>query len=138
MNSNLDPETRINLALGKVLRYFNLFELNLGLCIRILKNPEDAEQSHSKLDRTSVMEKVQLLKDLLTTKDLIRDQEEFDMWHQEVEDARCKIDAWSLDYNEKRPHSSIGHLTPVEFAKSSAQLCLSTLKKAGFSHSSWP
>jgi putative transposase len=31
-------------------------------------------------------------------------------------DARAKLDAWRRDYNENRPHSSIGNLTPVEFA----------------------
>jgi putative transposase len=30
-------------------------------------------------------------------------------------DARTKIEAWRLDYNEHRPHSSLGHLTPNEF-----------------------
>jgi putative transposase len=44
----------------------------------------------------------------------------------DMEDARGKIEAWKLDYNERRPHSSIGNLTPVEFIKSSAQACLST------------
>lgn len=31
-------------------------------------------------------------------------------------DARRKLEAWRRDYNEERPHSSIGNLTPVEFA----------------------
>jgi putative transposase len=31
-------------------------------------------------------------------------------------DARRKIEAWRRDYNENRPHSSIGDLTPIEFA----------------------
>jgi putative transposase len=31
-------------------------------------------------------------------------------------DARRKIEAWRRDYNQNRPHSSIGDLTPVEFA----------------------
>jgi putative transposase len=30
-------------------------------------------------------------------------------------DARAKIEAWRLDYNQHRPHSSLGHLTPMEF-----------------------
>jgi putative transposase len=30
-------------------------------------------------------------------------------------DAREKIEAWRLDYNHHRPHSSLGHLTPMEF-----------------------
>jgi len=32
-------------------------------------------------------------------------------------DARTKLEAWRRDYNENRPHSSIGNLTPVEFAR---------------------
>ena len=30
-------------------------------------------------------------------------------------DARAKIEAWRVDYNQHRPHSSLGHLTPKEF-----------------------
>jgi len=32
-----------------------------------------------------------------------------------IEDARAKIEAWRLDYNQRRPHSSLGHLTPNEY-----------------------
>jgi putative transposase len=32
-----------------------------------------------------------------------------------IEDARDKIEAWRIDYNARRPHSSPGHLTPDEF-----------------------
>ena len=31
-------------------------------------------------------------------------------------DARTKIEAWRIDYNHRRPHGSLGHLTPAEFA----------------------
>ena len=31
-------------------------------------------------------------------------------------DARRKIEAWRLDYNQRRPHGSLGHLTPNEYA----------------------
>ena len=47
-------------------------------------------------------------------------------WFMDMEDARCKIEAWRLDYNERRPHSSIGNLTPAEFVKSGARACTST------------
>ena len=30
-------------------------------------------------------------------------------------DARQKIETWRRDYNEARPHSSLGRLTPCEF-----------------------
>jgi putative transposase len=36
-----------------------------------------------------------------------------------IEDARSKIEAWRVDYNEHRPHSSLGHLTPREYLKRS-------------------
>lgn len=32
-----------------------------------------------------------------------------------IDDARQKIHEWGHDYNEHRPHSSLGHLTPREF-----------------------
>ncbi|MCC1495173.1 integrase core domain-containing protein, partial [Cognatishimia sp. F0-27] len=31
-------------------------------------------------------------------------------------EARDKIEAWKDDYNRQRPHSSLGNLTPLEFA----------------------
>ena len=30
-------------------------------------------------------------------------------------DAKAKIEAWRFDYNQPRPHSSLGDLTPNEF-----------------------
>ena len=30
-------------------------------------------------------------------------------------DVRTRLEAWRVDYNEQRPHSSLGHLTPREF-----------------------
>jgi len=32
-----------------------------------------------------------------------------------LSDAQSKIEAWRLDYNQRRPHGSLGHLTPSEF-----------------------
>ena len=37
-----------------------------------------------------------------------------------LHDARQKIDAWRIDYNEHRPHGSLGNLTPREFAGQAA------------------
>jgi putative transposase len=33
-----------------------------------------------------------------------------------LEDARNKVEKWRIEYNRERPHSSLGHLTPEEFA----------------------
>ena len=46
-------------------------------------------------------------------------------WFLSLADARSKCESWRADYNEVRPHSSIGQKTPVELAKSSGQACLS-------------
>ncbi|KCZ97678.1 transposase [Hyphomonas polymorpha PS728] len=35
-----------------------------------------------------------------------------------LDHARQKVAAWALDYNTRRPHSSIGYLTPEAFAAS--------------------
>ena len=37
-------------------------------------------------------------------------------WFLSLDDAREKIEEWRQDYNSKRPHSSLGNITPGEFA----------------------
>lgn len=39
----------------------------------------------------------------------------------DLEDAREKVEAWRIDYNEVRPHSALGYLAPKEFASSPAR-----------------
>jgi putative transposase len=41
-------------------------------------------------------------------------------WFQNLFDARRKIAAWRIEYNEERPHSSLGYQTPNEFAAAQA------------------
>jgi putative transposase len=36
-------------------------------------------------------------------------------WFESLDDARKKIEAWRRDYNEDRPHSSLGYLSPAQF-----------------------
>jgi putative transposase len=38
-------------------------------------------------------------------------------WFVSLADARATIEAWRIDYNEARPHSSLAGRTPAEFAK---------------------
>jgi len=40
-------------------------------------------------------------------------------WFMSMEDARQIIEEWRYDYNEARPHSSLGQLTPSDFARQS-------------------
>ncbi|MFQ6017067.1 MAG: IS3 family transposase [Kiloniellaceae bacterium] len=39
-------------------------------------------------------------------------------WFLNLRDARETIEAWRRDYNTERPHSSLGYITPEEFASS--------------------
>ena len=36
-------------------------------------------------------------------------------WFLSVDDAKKKVEAWRRDYNEFRPHSSLGNMTPEQF-----------------------
>jgi len=38
-------------------------------------------------------------------------------WFENLWDARRKIAAWQQEYNEERPHSSLGYQTPAAFAR---------------------
>jgi putative transposase len=38
-------------------------------------------------------------------------------WFENLADARRKIEAWRVDYNQQRPHSSLAYRTPEEFAR---------------------
>lgn len=41
-------------------------------------------------------------------------------WFMSLDDARRKCEAWRRDYNEERPHSSIGNKVPIELVNRSA------------------
>ena len=41
-------------------------------------------------------------------------------WFRSLEEARVEIDQWRHHYNHVRPHSSLGYLPPVAFAKQAA------------------
>jgi putative transposase len=38
-------------------------------------------------------------------------------WFENLWDARRKIAAWRVEYNEERPHSALGYQTPAAFAR---------------------
>jgi putative transposase len=37
-------------------------------------------------------------------------------WFLSLDEVRATTEPWRIDYNQERPHSSLGHLTPEEFA----------------------
>ncbi|RYF35650.1 MAG: transposase [Cytophagaceae bacterium] len=42
-------------------------------------------------------------------------------WFLSITDAQAKIEAWRPDYSESRPHTSLGWMTPVEYAAAAAK-----------------
>lgn len=42
-------------------------------------------------------------------------------WFLSIADARARIEAWRVDYNETRPHTSLGNLTPEQYADQANQ-----------------
>jgi putative transposase len=56
-------------------------------------------------------------------------------WFWNVFDARRRISAWKAEYNSRRPHSSLGYLTPDEFAR---QYQLRVLREATAEGDSFP
>lgn len=41
-------------------------------------------------------------------------------WFRSIEEAKSTVDEWREHYNQVRPHSSLGYLPPVEFARRAA------------------
>ena len=37
-------------------------------------------------------------------------------WFETLDDARCGVQAWQREYNDERPHSSLGNVPPSAFA----------------------
>src|SRR5580704_7733870 len=43
-------------------------------------------------------------------------------WFTSLRDAQRKIEEWRQDYNQERPHSSLGYLSPAAFARTRAEM----------------
>jgi hypothetical protein len=53
-------------------------------------------------------------------------------WFDSMEEARARIEAWRIDYNESRPHQALQEETLAQFAmraKGSSSVSLSTAEK---------
>lgn len=53
-------------------------------------------------------------------------------WFENLSDARRKIEAWRVEYNQHRPHSSLAYRTPAEFARVwSPSSCVTVVEQSG-------
>lgn len=85
----MEHESRINAALGKIVRNFNLLELNIGLCLRYLENPSAPNASHKFLNKAGMPQAIKRLKKLLDECELVPDTIEFDEWMVRTEKIRA-------------------------------------------------
>lgn len=63
----------------------------------------------------------------------LRDECLNEHWFTGLADARQTIEAWRLDYNARRPHSSLHNLTPDEFRRSIEEMITLPAVPAGLS-----
>ncbi len=54
------------------------------------------------------------------------------------DDTRSKIEQWRIEYNRERPHSSLGYLTPEEFAARAGNQASSAVARTACGLQSWP
>jgi putative transposase len=54
-------------------------------------------------------------------------------WFASLQEAREVIEAWRVDYNRVRPHSSLGYLTPEEFAAKHAAVTMKPTQRLSIS-----
>lgn len=84
----MEYEVRINNALGKILRNFNILELNIGLCLRFLQNPKKPEKAHSFLQKAGLPDKIQRLKSLIVQNNIHDDISDFEKWITQADEVR--------------------------------------------------
>jgi len=83
-----DYELRINAALGRILRNFNFLELNLGLCLRLLENPDKPGELYDYLRNTGIAKIIKRLQRVLGECEHISDTSKYDEWMEEVDRIR--------------------------------------------------
>ena len=52
----------------------------------------------------------------------LRDERLNENWFISLKHARGAIESWRIDYNEGRPHTSLGGLTPREFVENTGEI----------------
>ena len=117
-NKFLDPEPRINSALGELLRSFNFLDLNLGLCISHLENPGEPQKSHTSLANMSTHRKVQRLHTLIEQGEYIasgKRRSAYDKWHESTNHCRLIRNFYVhgvWEYLPMRSHDPLGFRVP--------------------------
>jgi hypothetical protein len=62
MSSHDDAEVRFALALVKLLKFFNLLDTNVGLCLSFLISPSDPESAYEQLSNKTTQQRFEEMK----------------------------------------------------------------------------
>jgi len=111
----MDNESRINSALGKILRNYNYLELNLGLCLRALENASDPSVSHGYLNRVGMPQAIKRLKKLLDECEYLTDTSEFTKWMERANEVRVLRNYYAhatWEYLPLRKEAPVGFRIP--------------------------
>lgn len=111
----MDHESRINAALGKIVRNFNFLEMNLGLCLRFLENRSDPSASHSYLNKAGMTQIIKKLKRLLDECEHVPDTHEFNEWMARAETIRSLRNYYvhsTWEYIPLRKEAPLGFMIP--------------------------
>jgi len=86
-----NPEVRFTSALARLLKYFNLLEENIGLCIAHLVNSSNPKASYPLLARMTAEQKMDRLREIFVSGEVIADNVsilEFEEWFELAARAR--------------------------------------------------
>ena len=86
-----NSDARFSIALVRLVRYFNLLDENVGLCISHLASPSDPQASYPALAKMTAEQKMERLLELFTSQEIISDEgsiSEFAGWFERAAQAR--------------------------------------------------
>jgi hypothetical protein len=118
VNTQDNPELQLSDAIFRLLKYFNLLEENVGLCISYLANPADPKATYKYLGEKSAKQKIDWLRDLLSGSELVDDKglREFQEWCERAKRARSIRNPYvhgHWEYLPKRSEKPVGFRAPA-------------------------
>ncbi len=100
-------EYEFALTLSRYLKYYNLLEYNVGLCISWIVNNSDPRASYPFLDRLTTQGKMDVLKELIFYKASTNDSdivEDFRLWLKVASKTRAARNRYVHGYWDVLPH----------------------------------
>ncbi len=114
-----DSEFRFARAIVKLLKHFNLLDINVGLCISHLANPGNPQASYPRLAKQTSQERFDELRELVATgigSPTKVDREDFNIWLVDatrVRSIRNRYVHGNWEHLAHRPNAPVSVSAPV-------------------------